>query len=163
MPPSAREGGLDLDTAYGVEAELVQLRRAAGRKTVGRKVGFANKAMWRVLKLQTLVWAHMYDDTVKYADEGQATLSLRRMVSPRIEPEVVFKLKSRTGVRRRCRHARCGGVGGARFRDKVAKLRCRIFEVGISYAGRTYAEGKKIGWRDGMHAVWCILKYNLIR
>jgi glycosyltransferase involved in cell wall biosynthesis len=44
---------------------------------------------------------------------------------------------------------------------KVAKLRCRIFEVGISYAGRTYAEGKKIGWKDGMRAVWCILKYNL--
>jgi glycosyltransferase involved in cell wall biosynthesis len=46
---------------------------------------------------------------------------------------------------------------------KVAKLRCRIFEVGISYAGRTYAEGKKIGWRDGARAVWCILKYNLLR
>jgi glycosyltransferase involved in cell wall biosynthesis len=46
---------------------------------------------------------------------------------------------------------------------KVAKLRCRIFEVGISYAGRTYAEGKKIGWRDGARAVWCIQKYNLLR
>ncbi len=46
---------------------------------------------------------------------------------------------------------------------KVARLHCRIFEVGISYAGRTYAEGKKIGWRDGMRAVWCILKYNLRR
>ena len=44
---------------------------------------------------------------------------------------------------------------------KVAKLDCRIFEVGISYAGRTYAEGKKIGWRDGVHAVRCIFKYNL--
>lgn len=44
---------------------------------------------------------------------------------------------------------------------KTAKTKCRIYEVGISYAGRTYAEGKKIGWRDGLHAVWCILKYNL--
>ena len=44
---------------------------------------------------------------------------------------------------------------------KVAKLRCRIYEVGISYAGRTYEEGKKIGWRDGIRAIWCILKYNL--
>jgi len=44
---------------------------------------------------------------------------------------------------------------------KVAKLDCRIFEVGVSYAGRTYAEGKKIGWRDGVHAVRCIFKYNL--
>ena len=46
---------------------------------------------------------------------------------------------------------------------KVAKLGCRIYEVGISYAGRTYSEGKKIGWRDGMRAVWCIFKYNLFR
>jgi glycosyltransferase involved in cell wall biosynthesis len=46
---------------------------------------------------------------------------------------------------------------------KVAKLEVRIYEVGISYSGRTYAEGKKIGWRDGMHAVWCVLKYNLFR
>jgi len=44
---------------------------------------------------------------------------------------------------------------------KVARLRCRIFEVGVSYAGRTYAEGKKIGWKDGVWAIWCILKYNL--
>ncbi len=43
---------------------------------------------------------------------------------------------------------------------KVAKLRCRIFEVGISYSGRTYEEGKKIGWKDGVRALWCILKYN---
>lgn len=44
---------------------------------------------------------------------------------------------------------------------KVARLGCRIYEVGVSYAGRTYSEGKKIGWRDGVRAVWCILKYNL--
>ncbi|MFL5577736.1 MAG: glycosyltransferase family 2 protein [Gemmatimonadaceae bacterium] len=44
---------------------------------------------------------------------------------------------------------------------KVARLDCRIFEVGISYNGRTYKEGKKIGWKDGVRAVWCILKYNL--
>jgi NDP-sugar pyrophosphorylase family protein len=44
---------------------------------------------------------------------------------------------------------------------KLAKRGLRIYEVGISYAGRTYDEGKKIGWRDGAHALWCILKYNL--
>jgi glycosyltransferase involved in cell wall biosynthesis len=44
---------------------------------------------------------------------------------------------------------------------KVARLHCRIFEVGISYYGRTYEEGKKIGWRDGVRAIYCILKYNL--
>lgn len=46
---------------------------------------------------------------------------------------------------------------------KVARLGCRIFEVGVSYAGRTYAEGKKIGWRDGVRAIWCIFKYNVLR
>jgi glycosyltransferase involved in cell wall biosynthesis len=45
---------------------------------------------------------------------------------------------------------------------KVAHLKVRIFEVAISYYGRTYAEGKKIGWRDGFHALWCILKYNFL-
>lgn len=46
---------------------------------------------------------------------------------------------------------------------KVARLGCRIYEVGISYYGRTYAEGKKINWRDGVRAIYCILKYNLTR
>lgn len=46
---------------------------------------------------------------------------------------------------------------------KIAKLDCRIYEVGISYAGRTYGEGKKIGWRDGFRALWCILKYAFKR
>jgi glycosyltransferase involved in cell wall biosynthesis len=44
---------------------------------------------------------------------------------------------------------------------KIARMNVRIYEIGISYYGRTYAEGKKIGWRDGVKAVWCILKYNL--
>jgi len=46
---------------------------------------------------------------------------------------------------------------------KFAKLGCRIYEVGISYNGRTYKEGKKINWKDGLQALWCILKYNLTR
>lgn len=46
---------------------------------------------------------------------------------------------------------------------KIAKTGCRVFEVGISYYGRTYAEGKKIGWRDGLRAIFCIIKYNLFR
>lgn len=46
---------------------------------------------------------------------------------------------------------------------KLAKLKLRIYEMGISYAGRTYAEGKKIGWKDGLSALRCIIKYNLLR
>lgn len=44
---------------------------------------------------------------------------------------------------------------------KVARLNVRIYEVGISYSGRTYSEGKKIGWKDGVRAIYAILKYNL--
>lgn len=44
---------------------------------------------------------------------------------------------------------------------KISKLDCRIYEVGISYRGRSYKEGKKIGWRDGVRAIWCIIKYNV--
>ena len=90
-PPSAR-GGFDLDAAYAVERELSRRRRAQGRTIVGRKVGYANKAVWRALKLETLVWAHIYDDTVRYADWNDATLAIAPMFSPKIEPEVVFKL-----------------------------------------------------------------------
>jgi hypothetical protein len=47
---------------------------------------------------------------------------------------------------------------------KIAKVpKIRIYEVGISYYGRTYEEGKKIGWKDGFRAIYCILKYRFIR
>jgi 2-oxo-3-hexenedioate decarboxylase len=91
--PSSRGNGFDLPTAYAVERELVRMRREAGRKTAGIKVGFANKAMWRVLKLETLVWGHLYDDTVRYADDNRGSLSLAQMIAPKIEPEIVFKIK----------------------------------------------------------------------
>ena len=45
---------------------------------------------------------------------------------------------------------------------KVSRAGVRIYEVGVSYSGRTYAEGKKIGWRDGFRALWCIWKYNFL-
>jgi glycosyltransferase involved in cell wall biosynthesis len=46
---------------------------------------------------------------------------------------------------------------------KIAKMRCRVYEVGISYYGRTYEQGKKVNWKDGIRAVYCIVKYNLFR
>jgi 2-keto-4-pentenoate hydratase len=92
VPPSARPG-FDLNTAYEVEAALKQFREAGGHRAVGRKVGYANKAMWRVLKLETLVWAHMYDDTVHYSERNSTTLTLGHPRSLKIEPEIVFGLK----------------------------------------------------------------------
>jgi 2-oxo-3-hexenedioate decarboxylase len=90
LPPSARDAAFDMGVAYAVEAEFRRLREAEGHRFVGRKVGYANKAAWRVLKLETLVWASMYDDTVHM---GVSEISLSNCVSPKLEPEIVFKLK----------------------------------------------------------------------
>ena len=97
VPPSERPG-FDLDAAYKVEGMLKKFREAAGRRSVGQKVGYANKAMWRILKLETLVWAHMYDDTVHYSDRNSATLSIAHPRSLKIEPEIVFCLRERANV-----------------------------------------------------------------
>jgi 2-oxo-3-hexenedioate decarboxylase len=91
VPPSARGGTFDLAAAYAVELELAQLSAQRGRRPAGWKVGFANKALWRMLGLETLVWARMYEDTVHTAG-GTGSLSLARMRSPKIEPEIVFRL-----------------------------------------------------------------------
>ena len=92
VPPSAR-GAFDLDAAYAVERELSRRRQAEGRAVVGRKVGYANKAVWRALRLETLVWADMFDDTVRHAPSNEATLSIAPFVAPKIEPEIVFRLR----------------------------------------------------------------------
>ena len=93
VPPSARDLPFDLDAAYAVERELSRRRRADGHPVVGRKVGYASKAVWRALKLDTLVWADMYDDTVRHVPGDDATLSIVPFVAPKIEPEIVFCLR----------------------------------------------------------------------
>jgi 2-oxo-3-hexenedioate decarboxylase len=90
--PSTRDGGIDLDTAYAVEAAIAKARRAGGHQTVGWKVGYANKATWRASKLEAPVWAHLYDDTVRYADWNDGKLSIASMIAPKIEPAIVFRL-----------------------------------------------------------------------
>ncbi|MGA9508593.1 MAG: hypothetical protein WBV55_08105 [Candidatus Sulfotelmatobacter sp.] len=90
--PSERPS-FDLDAAYEVESTLKKFREAEGHASVGRKVGYANKGVWRALKLETLVWAHMYDDTVHYSEGNSATLSIENPRSLKIEPEIVFGLK----------------------------------------------------------------------
>jgi 2-keto-4-pentenoate hydratase len=91
--PSSRPG-FDLNSAYQVEEVLKSWRTAAGHPTVGCKVGYANKAMWRILKLESLVWAHMYEDTVHQSTDNTAQLSIAHPRSLKIEPEIVFGMKS---------------------------------------------------------------------
>ncbi|MGI9101751.1 MAG: 2-dehydropantoate 2-reductase [Terriglobales bacterium] len=90
-PPSSR--GFDLDACYAVEWGIKTTREKQGHRTTGRKVGFANKAMWRILKLSTLVWGHMYDDTVHYAAGNSHQISLPKARSLKIEPEIMMALK----------------------------------------------------------------------
>lgn len=93
-PPSSQLPGFDLAAEYASERAHVRRRVAEGRRVVGRKVGYANKALWRLLKLDAPLWASMYDDTVVYAGNTVARLAVDRMISPKIEPEIVFKLKA---------------------------------------------------------------------
>jgi 2-oxo-3-hexenedioate decarboxylase len=91
--PTACDATFSVADAYVVERALADRRKAQGRKTVGLKVGYANKAMWRALKLETLVWAHMYDNTVIKSSGNAASLNMAAMVAPKIEPEIVFKVR----------------------------------------------------------------------
>lgn len=96
-PPSAGDSTLDLTTAYRIQADGARLRRAQGHATRGVKVGFANRAAWKLLKLETVLWGPMYDDTVQLTHDGNATLSVGRLRAPKIEPEIVFGLKRPLG------------------------------------------------------------------
>ncbi len=95
-PPSTRPG-FDLNRAYEVEEILRKIRHHAGHSAVGRKVGYANKAMWRALKLETLVWSHLYDDTVHYSHANSAVIAIEHSRSLKIEPEIVFGLEVQIG------------------------------------------------------------------
>jgi 2-oxo-3-hexenedioate decarboxylase len=92
-PPPSERPDFELNTAYEVEATLKRFREHAGHRAVGQKVGYANKAVWRLLKLETLVWAHMYEDTIHYAHDNFASLTIAHPRSLKIEPEIVFGLK----------------------------------------------------------------------
>jgi len=78
--------------AYEVLAEIETRRRAQGWWPVGRKIGFTNTTIWPRYGVYQPMWAHVWAHTVQHAPAGRATLSLRALVQPRIEPEVVFGL-----------------------------------------------------------------------
>ena len=90
--PTDRSVGLDLDTGYQVGHILHQRLVERGYQPVGRKIGFTNPATWKEFDLQTPIWAHMYAQTVHFANQCVLRLSVRGMTMPRIEPEVVLKL-----------------------------------------------------------------------
>jgi 2-oxo-3-hexenedioate decarboxylase len=91
---AAGDPEFDLDAAYQVAAELMRMRRSRGSRPVGRKIGFTNRSIWALYGVDAPMWAHVYDDTVSYAKDGKARISLAGTVSPRMEPEIVFKLRA---------------------------------------------------------------------
>lgn len=91
---TGRDSTFDADAAYLVSAEIVRRRRARGEKPIGRKVGFANRAIWPEYGVYAPVWAHVYDSTVTYLDEPAGSLAIGHLVQPRIEPEIVLHFKS---------------------------------------------------------------------
>ncbi len=91
---AAREPDFDLDAGYLVLAQLMRARRARGARPVGRKTGFTNRSIWALYGVGAPMWAHVYDDSVSYARDGNAAVSLAGTVSPRMEPEILFKLRA---------------------------------------------------------------------
>jgi 2-oxo-3-hexenedioate decarboxylase len=85
---------LTLGRAYQIGRGLHERLVARGFRSVGRKIGFTNRALWEQFKVNEPIWAHMYAQTVHFADDGSMTLSLAGMVAPRLEPEIVLKLRS---------------------------------------------------------------------
>ncbi len=92
--PSAKNDDFDMVAAYSVGSELTYMFEREGLQPNGRKIGFTNPALWPRLGLDSVIWAHTYNSTVIYAAGNQASLSLSGMVAPKIEPEIVVKLKT---------------------------------------------------------------------
>ena len=93
--PPITSGAPDFSVAdgYTVLADIEAKRRAQGWHSLGRKIGFTNRTIWPRYGVYQPMWAHVWTRTVHFAENGKATLDLRSFVQPRIEPEVVFKLK----------------------------------------------------------------------
>jgi 2-oxo-3-hexenedioate decarboxylase len=95
LPPiTGGTPGFDVAEAYAVLCEIEERRRGQGWRPVGRKIGFTNRTIWPRYGVWQPMWAHMWAHTVHFAEAGNASLPLRGFVQPRIEPEIVFKLKA---------------------------------------------------------------------
>jgi 2-oxo-3-hexenedioate decarboxylase len=94
LPPiTASEPDFSVADGYAVLHDIETRRRAQGWQPVGRKIGFTNRTIWARYGVHQPLWAHVWEHTVHFAENGQASLPLQSFVQPRIEPEVVFKLR----------------------------------------------------------------------
>jgi 2-oxo-3-hexenedioate decarboxylase len=94
LPPiTASAPDFSVADGYAVLDDIETRRRAQGWTAVGRKIGFTNRTIWPRYGVYQPMWAHIWTRTVHFARDGKAVLPLSGLVQPRIEPEVVFKLK----------------------------------------------------------------------
>ncbi len=95
LPPySALPHGLSVDEAYAVSAEIVKQRRARGERVVGRKIGFTNRNIWPEYGVSAPIWNYVFDTTIRFAPNNTGVQSLKGALEPKIEPEIVFCLRS---------------------------------------------------------------------
>lgn len=93
-PITASHPEFDVAAAYEVLRLVEERRRAQGWRPIGRKIGFTNRTIWERYGVFEPIWAHMWEHTVVFAESSRASLELGSFVEPRIEPEVVFKLRA---------------------------------------------------------------------
>jgi 2-keto-4-pentenoate hydratase len=85
---SDRDPSLDEDGAYAIAWEVHARRRERGQKPVGRKIGFTNRTIWAEYGVRAPIWSHVYDSTVHYAPDGNASVAIGHLLQPHIEPEI---------------------------------------------------------------------------
>lgn len=92
-PITERVPSFELPDAYEVLRAIAIRRAAQGWRSVGRKIGFTNRAIWNLYDVDAPMWAHMWDQTVQFATSATASVKLDGILEPRIEPEVVMRLR----------------------------------------------------------------------
>jgi 2-oxo-3-hexenedioate decarboxylase len=95
VPPYS-ESVADFDTglAYDVAAEILKLRRAGGEIAIGRKIGFTNTNIWPEYGVDAPIWGYVCDSTIRYARDNLGVQSLKGSLQPKIEPEIVLRLRA---------------------------------------------------------------------
>ena len=94
LPPvSEAAADFSVDQAYDVAAEILKSRRSAGELPVGRKIGFTNRGIWQEYGVTAPIWSYVYDKTLRMAPENAGLQSLKGAMEPKIEPEIVLKLR----------------------------------------------------------------------
>jgi 2-keto-4-pentenoate hydratase len=102
IPPLSQGQSLAQDDAYGIAQRIFEARIAEGEQPVGRKIGFVNRVVWphqaQSPTIHTPIWTPIFNSTVHYAEENVISLSLKGMMQPRIEAEIVFRLRKAPAV-----------------------------------------------------------------